>query len=149
MFDITEKGSEVRRLYRQVRVIVRVEKFELVVDIPRTFVPRRSGEEAALFLACRQERLQELVTLRVRVSEVMAFIYKDKISVFVPFEQQIFRLLPIATEDPAGDDLCIEAMKLVVTLPHRDKGGRTQDQGTCVLHLFKVFYDRGPDETFA
>ena len=64
------------------RHIVGVKKFDLVEHIPGALVARGGGEETASPPGS-QEGLNHLITLRIRMPEIVAFVDEHKIAVAV------------------------------------------------------------------
>ena len=83
VFDLFEVLLQVRRVDGEVRDVVLVKEFDLIVDIVRALVARRGGEQADLFAAFGQVVLEHLVPLRTVVAEIVAFVDEHKVAVLV------------------------------------------------------------------
>src|SRR5262245_3788090 len=99
--DEPEVFLQVWRVHRQVGFIILVEEFDLVIYVPCAFVARTRGQKTAPS-AHSQERLYQLVSLCVRVTQVMALIYQHEVSVTVFYvcQQEICRTTVVLSQIP-------------------------------------------------
>lgn len=145
-----EEFFQVWRVNRQVSSVVLVEKLDLVVDVPCTLVPGRSGQEATAPPGGK-EGLNNLIPLGIRVSKVMAFINEHKITILVTEIIQKFgyAVIVVFPEKTHREDVGVELVNLIVALPHLLEGSRTNDQRPRVVCSLEMLHDGRTDVTFA
>src|SRR6266487_6571234 len=81
-FDQSKVFLQVWRIDREISFVVLMEKFDLIVNVPCAFVARCRRQKAAS-LTCRKKRLENPITLCVRMSKVMALVYENKVAVTI------------------------------------------------------------------
>ncbi|OQB72607.1 MAG: hypothetical protein BWX92_03587 [Deltaproteobacteria bacterium ADurb.Bin135] len=140
---------EIGRVDRQICAVFLMKELYLVVDIPGALVAGCSGKKATCFPSA-QEPLHDLVTLCIRITEVMALIKQQEISVFEShiFKEHIHALLVIFPQVSHRKDTGIQLIYLIVPFPHFYKRCRTYDQRPCVVRSLKMLHDSSADIGF-
>ena len=94
VFNQLEVLLQVRRVNRQIRLVVLMEQLDLGVNIPRALVARRGRQETAA-PACAEKRLYHLVPLCIAMAKVVALVNQHEIPVLVEhiFQQHVHRAI--------------------------------------------------------